>query len=429
MKGLLKTQLLVMVALIVPNLVSAGVFDGFGAGTNSLGGRCAVVDRSAYASYNNPAGLEDESEYDVELLYLDFTSSLELDGVKAQTDDIQGYALGCGVRLSPRIGAGMAFYAPEGFALKTQIRSPASKRWVLYNDRFSSFQLAAGLGVRVTDRINLGVGLRFMAGLSMGIPMSIYISNYQNPQENDPNFHYSYVEGKAEIKGDYALILGARWNLTPNSLLAVVYRDEVSIPLKGQAQVEVEIGSIYHLDIPMTLTGNFLFEPRQVALGGRHTFRTRWTTELEITWSQWSNFKDSRLIAEVGAMDSNPPYFEDYPNPDFHDTFSFKTNLICSFSPQFDCTLGYRYEPSPAPNPADKINLVDADQEVVSALISVQPRLPCNSNSNQLKFHVFGQIHLHHNQTITKTDHETYGPDYPVTGYLTIFGFGLSFYR
>ncbi|MBN2055705.1 outer membrane protein transport protein [bacterium] len=416
----------VVVVWILPvGIVFSGVFDEFGAGSAVMGGVPVAVDEGPASTYNNPAGLAGVGDSALEFTCIASSAHIRLHDRPAEHDTISGMALHFMTGVGSRLGLGCCVYVPSGSLVETSVRTPAEPRMALFNDRFDVVQMAAGIGFRVNDRWRLGLGLRMITGLELDNPVYLYISNYQDPLENDPDFHYSTIGGTSKVKAEYSLTAGVNWQPAPAVTLGLAYRDRLSVPLSMRSTSAVEIGGIYYLDIPMRIWGNLFFEPRRVSMGGNVALGGKCGVNGEVSWEEWSDYADPRLEVEVEPIESNPPFFEAFPHAAFEDIWGWRLGAYFRPGRVWMVSAGLRSAPSPAPTQSGATNLVDCDRWILSAGAALQLSAPAWLAVDGLTITTFGQFHDLTTTRVGKDDPELHGESYSASGSFCLVGMGI----
>jgi len=367
----------------------------------------ASADDSA-AVFFNPALLAGAGTNELFMMGVATRENLTIAGQAVAVDSMSGYAMGFRARLGHRIGMGALLHMPSGGLARAGIRSPGEPRLALYDMRHDVLQLALGLGAQITSEINAGLGVRITAGGGVTSPSSIYISNYDDPEQDDPDFRYSEVAVSAQFDPEWALTAGVSWQPTPQWRAGMTFRDELYMPLDSSILIDVEIGGLIRVSVPLRVTGTLYYEPREWALAARYEPESRWLLAVELRRIEWSGYRDPRAEIEIGETDVNIPLFREYPPADFHDIWSPAVAGRYAIHRQADLYAGYAFVPAAAAAQTGDANLMDNAKHVIATGIEAMIELPPSLGLPPLILGAAGQFQHFIERENTKSDSQTF---------------------
>ena len=345
------TSFAVVLALTLAGGARASEPEMFGMGARTPGmGATGVASADGYdATYTNPAGLVGPTNRRLTLGYVHAGYQLSLDGMHHSVDKTDGLILGADIPipfggvLKDRIALGLGFYFPFGVINRARAPFPDEPRLAILDTRTQVVSVLVGAGIRVHERVDIGVGVLALAALVGTIQIAPVGGRITTVAEE-------------QLTTSMSPILGARVRALRWLTLGAVFRGES----KSTYDIEItnSLGSFLPLTIPtLRIAGVAQYDPMQAALEG--SFRPlRWLmVDLGVTWKHWSGFGLPTENATLGA----PPL----PSPGFVDTAvprigAEATKRWAHFV--LAGRTGYYFEPTGARGPV----LLDADRHVLT---------------------------------------------------------------
>ena len=323
----------------------------FGMGARTPGmGATGVADAEGYdATYTNPAGLVAPTNRRLTLGYVHAGYQFSLDGAHRPVDETDGILLGAdlpiplGWILRDRVALGLGFYFPFGVINRARAPYPDEPRLALLDSRTQVVSVLVAAGVRVHERVDIGVGVLALAALVGTISIQPVGTRITTVAEEQLTTSFSPIIG--------ARVRALRW-LT----LGAVFRGES----KSTYDIEItnNLGSRLPLTLPtLRIAGVAQYDPMQAAIEG--SFRPlRWlTVDVGVTWKHWSGFGLPTENATLGAPPQPPPGFVDTAVPRVG---AEATKRWAHFA--LAGRTGYFFEPTGARGPV----LLDADRHVLT---------------------------------------------------------------
>ncbi len=322
---------------------------GMGARTPGMAG-AGVADAEGYdATYTNPAGLVGPTARRLTLGYVHAGYGLNLDGAHHPVDNTDGLLLGADIPipfggvLRDRIALGLGFYFPFGVINRARAPFPDEPRLALLDNRTQVVSVLVAAGVRVHERVDIGVGVLALAALVGTISIADLGGRITTVAEEQLTTSFSPIIG--------ARVRALRW-LT----LGAVFRGES----KSTYDIEItnSLGSALPLTLPtLRIAGVAQYDPMQAAVEA--AFKPlRWLTiDAGVTWKHWSAFGLPTENATIGAPPQPPPGFVDTAVPRIA---AEATRHWIHWS--LAGRVGYFFEPTGARGPV----LLDADRHVLT---------------------------------------------------------------
>jgi long-chain fatty acid transport protein len=322
---------------------------GMGARTPGMAGT-GVADAEGYdATYTNPAGLVGPTARRLTLGYVHAGYRLNLDGAHRPVDTTDGLVLGADIPipfggiLRDRVALGLGFYFPFGVINRARAPFPDEPRLALLDTRTQVVSVLVAAGVRVHERVDIGVGVLALAALVGTISIADLGGRITTVAEEQLTTSLSPIVG--------VRVRTLRW-LT----LGAVFRGES----KSTYDIEItnSLGSALPLTLPtLRIAGVAQYDPMQAAVEA--AFKPlRWLTiDAGVTWKHWSAFGLPTENATLGAPAQPPPGFVDTAVPR---VAAEATRRWAHWS--LSGRAGYFFEPTGARGPV----LLDADRHVLT---------------------------------------------------------------
>jgi hypothetical protein len=386
--------------------VRAGMFASFGAGFRSaaFAGAGAGLDLGAEAVFLNPAFLDGSGRGEISLRRIGTKERFRVDGREMGGDDMDGWALGVRTPLGGRMDFGMAAYLPQNGVASAGIYSPADPRPALFDGRHDVLHFVAGAGVRLSPTLGAGLGVRVLAGGALTSPNMIYISNYENPEEEDPDFRYSEVGFHGDFRPEYGLIAGMAWRPRRDAVLALVYHEELYSELDAEVRIDVEIGGLVRVDVPLHVRGRLFYEPEEWVVSGSFSPWERLALVFDLRYQRWSGYRDPRAEVAIGETEVNLPRFREFPPPDFADVLVPALGLRYVLREGLALRVGYSYQRSPAPEQTGGANLLDADRQIFAGGVEWRLPLPASWPLSEIELGAAIQVHRFADRTHHKEE-------------------------
>lgn len=339
------------------------------------------------ATWMNPAGLA-SGRRTLTTGFLGAVSNLRVDDRRLPLSQPGGGLFGVtlpaplGGPLAGRLGLGLGMYILPTTIVRISARLPDEPFFPYYQGRAERLVVVPGIGVRVTDDLDVGVAANFLAGLGGGIEAGEGATRALEARVDEV------------VPAVARLIAGVRWRARPTITVAAVYRQRFEVPFSTIARTEVAGEPI---DLDLRATGQF--SPHQVALG------TTWHPDggalhLDLGYARWSSYPGP--FVEVGsALPLVGPLAAELPAVPWRDTFSARLGGDLALSPTLVGRAGYGFETSPVPASQPGVtNLLDGPKHTVGLGLAHTWRRGVGGKPITLAVH--GQVQLVGTRTLVK---------------------------
>ena len=160
-----------LLALFSPLNAHGSALDlfGYGARGAALGGAIATSARGHSAVYYNPAALTLATAPSFSIAYQHASFDLSINGSNHPTQSSPALILGFGIplpfggALANRISLGFGFVLPQGAILLARTAKPSEPSFILLETRAQTLSAQLALGIRVLDKLSIGVGALALA--------------------------------------------------------------------------------------------------------------------------------------------------------------------------------------------------------------------------------------------------------------------------
>ncbi|HEY3352972.1 MAG TPA: hypothetical protein VGQ83_06965, partial [Polyangia bacterium] len=245
-------QVLALFVVLAAGEAYGSPADVFGLGPRASAQAGAVTASASdfSAVYYNPAGLAFSGATEVGAGVLGFGSGLSVRGQPAGIADPAALMVGgrlvvpLGGPLERRLFVGIALTVPPTSILRIISRYPQEPFFPLYDNRTQRLMVVPALAVRLTDRLALGVGVNYLAGLNGAVQGATGTSRSVEPRVDEA------------VPAAAALHAGVRWEPRPWLALGLAYRQSFSVPFTDVSDV-----SVAGQPLSLTVKSEGLFTP------------------------------------------------------------------------------------------------------------------------------------------------------------------------
>lgn len=273
-------------ALIAASALSAtpaiaGPFEVEGVGPSGIAEISARVARAddGAAAFQNPGGLGLGRGLRIEIAPTLGVSGLSAQGKNRPLEDPFGIALTFDATmpltglLKDRIRVGLAAYFPPTTALRLIARPRDEPLFPYYDNRTQRLVIIPALGLRITKRIGVGVGINVLGGVSG--PATVIPGASGAP------------ESRLDLQATTTLAVnvGARIDVTQHVRLGATFRQRFAVP--AAVTTKAEIAGV-PLDVTVT-TRSALYDPLTVVVGASFDFASV-ELELDAIYARWSEY-------------------------------------------------------------------------------------------------------------------------------------------
>ena len=180
-------------------------------------------------------------------------------------------------RLTPDVHVGVGMNAP--FGLKTEYDSTWAGRTQAIESELKTINLNPAIAWKANESLSLGAGVNIQY-------TEATLSNSANGA------------GIATVRGkDYGwgFNLGLLWQPGAATRIGLAYRSEVEYTLKGDVVFSVATPANGGVTAAATL-------PDSAALSLFHKLGPKWDLLADVTWTDWSDFKELRIVRNGGVL-------------------------------------------------------------------------------------------------------------------------------
>lgn len=333
----------------------------FGLGSRragQAGAGIATVDDFA-ATLINPAGLARSHGKAVTFGGQGAVSNLRVDDRRLPLSDPAGAIVGLvapaplGGPLADRVHIGLGMYVLPGGIARIVARVPSEPFYPYYQGRTERIVILPGVGVRLTDRLEVGATANFLAGLGGGIQAG----------EGATRALEARVDEKVPTIA--RVIAGATWSPLEQLRVGAVFRQRFEVPFATAAEIEVAGEPI---DLDLRATGQFT--PTTFGAG------VAWLpgaaeVSLDLSYARWSAYSGP-FVAVKSALPLVGPLAAELPTVPWKDTFAARLGAEATIAPGVILRGGYGFETSPVPAHQPGVtNLLDGNKHTVAAGIGL----------------------------------------------------------
>lgn len=305
------------------------------------------------SAYLNPAGLAEVRGKRLTIggVYGDF--GLKLDGSQTDTNRPSGVVWGgafhvpLGGALKDRIGIAIGTYVPSEALVRVDVPLPGAPVYALLETRSDVIGVLSAIGVKLSDRWSVGLGVLALAALRG----KIFI-------DADAAGRFRTNSEQRTIT-DLAPIVGARYTL-PGLRFGLVLR----APSRSDYEIVVtnELGNTLPLSLPtLTIAGTAQYDPLAVAAEAEWIAAPRVKLLGHLTYQHWSSFP----LPTKTPIEGMP----EQPLPGFHSTVvprvAAEVAVPIANTTRTVARAGYSFVWSPAPEMDGPQSLLDNHRHVV----------------------------------------------------------------
>jgi hypothetical protein len=353
--------LLALVCLLASRPAAASGADVFGLGPQSSA-QAGAVSASATdfsAGFYNPAGLSFGSSGEVGIGLSGFGSGLEIGGRRAALSSPLALLLGArtplpfGGVLRNRLTFGLAISTMPTSLLHLVSREPDEAFFPLYDNRTQRLLVLPALGLRLTSRLAVGIGINYFAGLAGTVAGAGGASRAIEPRADE------------RLRGSAGVHAGVRWDPWSCLSLAFTYRQRFSVPFSTVADFLVAGERI-----SLTVDSRGLFSPEQWVFGVALRPRGGTTIGLDATLARWSRW-DGPYVRVSSTLPVAGEINGELPTPSFSDIWTVHAGaehrVLETRHVELRLRAGAGYDPSPIPaNQPGVTNLMDGAKVVLA---------------------------------------------------------------
>jgi long-chain fatty acid transport protein len=192
--------------------------------------------------------------------------------------------------LTPSIKLGVGVNAP--FGLKTEYDDKWIGRFQADKSEVKTINVNPSIAFKVNDQLSVGFGVSAMRA--------------EATLTRSVNFG-AFGEGAVKVKGDnwgFGYNLGAIFQATADTRVGVAYRSKVKQKLDGDVKFDRPTGLPASL-VAATPNGDVEAKidlPASFSVSAFSQINDKWDLMGDITWTEWSNFEELRIVRVSGVL-------------------------------------------------------------------------------------------------------------------------------
>lgn len=347
---------------------------GSGNGNAFAGAAAAAEDASTI--FFNPAGMT----------YLPKGHTISLSGtvldrsIKFKNTGTTGTATHNGTNLANGGEAGGTAFLPHGywswsvaddvwfgvgvgptFGNKTEYDKNFIGRNAGYMAEIEHININPSFAIKVNDMLSLGLGVNFTRA-SVRLKQGITNLGGTAPANN-------YLDVESDPAWGFGANIGAMFQLSPSTRIGLAYRSGMSFDLEGKQKLAGALtagqGGLWLRNQDITADG---YEtPGNFSMAVSQKLSDKWELLGDLTWTDWSVFKELTLKSEAGNTAANAALVPGHKitslSYNFHDTWRVGLGANYQYNDAWKLRFGVAYDQSPIKNTADRtMTLPDSDR-------------------------------------------------------------------
>ena len=339
--------------------ISAGPFeDTFGAGARNkaLGGAGLSIAEDYTATFYNPSllalcrGSRLSMGYD-----LVHTSLNNPNPAAEQLGTYQ--SLNLGFCLKPLNQVGIGIYSnyslgPMEFTASTLNTQP---KFIMYAGDLKAFSMMMGTGYSPFKQLSFGAAMSLSTSVNLDTDLDINLTRSPPIVAKFP----------AQITPIVGAIVGVTAVPMRDWKISLVYRSATygQIDIKAAARLK----PLFTTTAAATIKGLLSYSPHQIALGSSYLLKENWLLTADATYYFWSNYPGPFL--EINAPENSVTgriKIAGIEAPNFSDVIVPRAGLEYAVWEKLKLRAGYSFRTTPAPFPAQKAQLLDANTHRIS---------------------------------------------------------------
>jgi len=257
-------------------------------------------------------------------------------------------------RVSPDIHLGVGLNAP--FGLKTEYDSSWAGRTQAIESELKTVNLNPAIAWKTSDTLSLGAGLSIQYAEAT-------LSNSANGA------------GIATVHGDdygWGYNLGLLWQPERATRIGLAYRSDVEYTLEGDVTFSIATVANGRVTAETTL-------PDTASLSWFHQIDSKWDLLADVTWTDWSDFRELRIVRNGGVTLGVTP-------ENWSDSFRYSLGANYHLNEQLTLRGGVAFDETPVSDMYRTARIPDEDRTWIA--FGAQYRLSAQSSLD------FGYAHL-----------------------------------
>lgn len=227
--------------------------------------------------------------------------------------------------INPSVKVGVGVNVP--FGLKTEYDDEWLGRFQADKSELKTININPSIAFKLNEKFSLGLGVSAMRA--------------EATLTRSVNFG-PFGEGAVKVEGDdwgFGYNLGLIYQVTNNTRLGFAYRSEVKQKLDGDAKFDRPAG----LPAPFlaaTADGKVKAKvdlPASFSVSAFSQINSKWDLMGDVTWTEWSNFEELRVVRDSGATLTVTP-------ENWHNTMRYSVGVNYHYSDILKLRAGIAYD-------------------------------------------------------------------------------------
>jgi long-chain fatty acid transport protein len=259
-------------------------------------------------------------------------------------------------QVAPDWTLGIAVTAPWG--LVTKYDTSFIGRYHGLTSELASINVAPTIAWRALPNLSIGAALQVQhidARLSNAVDFGAI--GFLNPGLRAAGFRPGARDGRATIEGDdvgFGFQLGAIWEPVAGTRIGAAYRSAVFHTLRGDASFEGVPGPLSAAYPARQGVRAKVATPDIASLGLAQSIGDRWTLLADVSWTNWSRFRELRIEFENGTSSITEERWRD--------TVSLSLGAEYRWSETLKLRAGVAYDPTPVRYETRTPRIPDSDR-------------------------------------------------------------------
>jgi long-chain fatty acid transport protein len=374
---------------------------GFGPRASSMGGAMTAEANDFTAVFYNPAMLVERKDANFGLgmqwhhLSADVKTkdrAREIDCKLCTPPDSAGVSVGVlfplGGKVKNRVALGLGAFTPTSVLVRVNGPDSQLPYWYRYQNNPQRLILNAGIGIKIVEWLNIGVGVQMLANL-IGDGANVKVDLFSRQAKvSEIN---SYLETRvAPVASVF---------IRPHEILklGVTYRGEMMLKYEIPAKVDLEgIGVL-----AFKVDGIAHYSPHSINFGASVNATKDFTISAEGEWQKWSDAPSPylNLIIDLSGptldalgLGNALDVTSAAQKPGFSDTFGGRLGMEYRLTERFAVRGGGFYRPTPVPKQNVKTtNLMDGTAIGASVGLGVNFPDPLEILGSPIQIDIAGQ--------------------------------------
>lgn len=251
--------------------------------------------------------------------------------------------------IAPNLRFGIGLTVP--FGLTTEYDNGWAGRYQALKSQVKTINLNPVIAWRVNEKLSVGGGVSAQyidVKLSRAIDFGTVCVASLGAANCAPSGSLPQnKDGKATVDGDdwgFGFNLGLLYEMTPSTRFGAAYRSRIIHKLSGNASYDIPVGlpAILAASPTFTNTGATagLDLPESVDLSAAFDLDSKWTLLTDVSWMNWSRFKELRVRFNNGAADS-------VTQEQWRNTIRYAVGATYRYNDQWLLRSGVAYDQTP----------------------------------------------------------------------------------